>query len=376
MKKIKVILLFLIIFSGFTHSAYAKNIDEYYNDGLEASGATELSEYLSEETEEYLEKLGCEDIELQKILDLTPAAVFNLVLDILKSGVEQPLKGFMNASGTVLLVSMCSVFFSDNEKSKTALNLICGCVLLTGIFISAKDGIKAAASVLEACCVFEKALIPVLAGVVTACGTPSAALTYKGAAFAAAEFISAFSKNFAVPLVGISGALGITGSMIPTLRLSALSDVIRKTMTVTLASAASLFTGFLALKSVLSSSADGMITKGVKLASGAFIPVIGGAIGEAYSSVLGSLGLIKNTVGLYAVTAFFVICIPVIINLALWVLAMRGACALSELLDCRECSEILKNTAFVFSMLNTVLVLCMAVFIITTGLVIAIKTGE
>lgn len=372
----KKLFVFFLLITIFALPSYAENIDEYYKDGLEASGAGELSDYLSNETADYLEKLGCGDMEFEKILEISPSAVFDLISDMIKNGIKAPLKGFLTASGTVLLVSICSVFFPDDEKSKIILNLIYGSILVTGIFISAADGIKAGASAIEACSVFEKALIPVLAAVVTACGNPTVALTYKGAAFAAAEFISSFAKNFAMPLVGISGALGITGAMMPTLRLSAVSEMIRKTMTTALAWAASLFTGFLALKSMLASSADGLVMKGLKLASGTFIPVIGGALGDAYSSVLGSLGLMKNTIGIYAVIAFFAICIPVIINLALWVIAIRAACMLSDLLDCRVCSEILRNTAFVFSMINSLILLCVAVFVISTGLIIAVKTGE
>lgn len=372
----KKIFVFVILILSFSVPSYAVNVDEYYKDQLEASGAKELSDYLSDETADYLEKLGFGDMEFEKLLGISPDAVFSLISEMIKNGIEAPLKGFMTAAGTVLLVCICSGFFPDDEKSRIVLNLICGCILVTGIFTSAADGIKAAATAIDACTVFEKALIPVLAAVVTACGNPTLALTFKGTAFAAAEFISSFAGNFAMPLVGISGALGITGSMMPTLRLSAISEMIRKTMTTALSAAASLFTGFLALKSVLSSSADGLVMKGVKLAANTFVPVVGGAIGEAYSSVLGSLGLLKNTVGIYAIAAFFVICIPVIINLALWVIAMRGACALSDLLDCRVCSEILRNAAFIFSMMNAFILLCMAVFIISTGLIIAIKTGE
>lgn len=370
------IILIAVLTAAFSLPSHASNIDDYYKDSLEASGAKELSDHLSKEASGYLEKLGCEDIEFEKILDLSPEAVFGIISDMIKNGIKAPLKGFMTASGTVLLFSICSGFFPDDEKSRIVVNLICGCILVTGVFASAADSVKAAASALESCFAFEKALIPVLAAVVTACGNPTVALTFKGAAFAAAEFISGFANNFAFPLVGISGALGISGAMMPTLRLSAISEIIRKTLTTTLASAASLFTAFLALKCTLSSSADGLITKGVKLASGTFIPVVGGAIGEAYSSVLGSFGLLKNTVGIYAVIAFFAVCLPVIINLALWVLAMRGAGAFSDLLDCRVCSEIIKNTAFIFSMMNALILLCLSVFVISTGLIIAIKTGE
>ena len=194
------------------------------------------------------------------------------------------------------------------------------------------------------------------------------------AAFAAAEFTEAFSNDFALPLTGISAALGITGAMLPTLRLSSVSEMIRKTMTAALACVSGLFTGFMALKSVLASSADALVVKGVRTVA-SFIPVVGGSLGEAYTSVTASLSLLKNTVGIYAVAAFFVMVVPVAINLALWVFSLRAACAVSELLDCRVCTEILKNTAGVFSMTNAVLLLCAAVFIISSGIVVSIRTG-
>ncbi len=371
----KRLLLFIALVSLLALPSYTANIDEYYEEQLEASGAKELSDYLSDETSEYLEKLGCEDMEFEKLFDVSGGAVLNLLSEIIRKGIKLPFKGFLTASGTVILVSVCSSFFPDDEKSRMIMNIVSGCIMVTGIFLPASDAIKAAVAAVEACCVFEKALIPVLAGVVTASGNPALSLTYKGAAFAAAEFVSEFGHNFALPLAGISGALGMTGAMMPTVRLSAISDMIRKTFTTLLASAASLFTGFLALKGVLSSSADGLISKGVKLAANTFVPVIGGAIGEAYSSVVGSLGLLKNTVAFYAVMAVFLICIPVIINFAVWILSVRAASMLSDLLDCRVCADILKNISFVFSMLNTLLLLCMFVFVISTGLVAVIKTG-
>ena len=362
------------MFAVFSVTAYGTNIDEYYKEGLEASGADELSEYLSDETNDYLNRLGCGEIEFEKILDISPQTVFRLLWDMIKDNVTEPLKALLKTTGIVLAVSVCSGFFPDDEKSKSVLNLVCGCVTVIGIFASAVNSIKSAVSVIGVCADFEKALIPVLAGVVTASGNPSLALGFKGAAFAAAEFIEALADNFAIPLIGISGALGITGAMLPTLRLSAISEIIRKTMITVLTGAAGLFTGFLSLKSVLSSAADGLVAKGVKMAS-SFVPVVGGALGEAYSSVTASISLLKSTIGIYVITALFVTGIPVAINLALWVLALRVACAVSDLLDCRVCSEIIKNTAFIFTTVNALLLLCMAVFIISAGLVVTIKSG-
>lgn len=375
-KRITVIFLAAALAALFAPKASASNIDEYYKDRLEASGAADLSDYLSDETRVYLKKLGCDEVEFEKILDVSPSVLIEFIGGVITGEASEPLKGMLKSMGAVLLISVCSGFFPDDEKNKSILNMICGCFIVIAIFSPALQSIKAAAAAIEACAVFEKALIPVLAAVVTVSGNPTMAFSVQGAALAAAEFIESLAKNFVLPLVGISGALSVTGAMLPTLRLSAISEIIRKTMTTVLTSAAGLFTGFLALKSLLSASADSLAVKGVKLASSTFVPVIGGAIGEAYTSVVGSLSLLRSTVGIYAIVAFFAIGIPIVINLALWVLSMRAACAVSDLLDCRVCSEILKSIAFVFSMVNTLLLLCMAVFIISAGLVVLIKAGE
>lgn len=374
MKKTTIVLICFLMISAFSLQAYASNIDEYAKDSLEACGADELSDYLSDETKGYLEKIGCGDIDFEKMLDLSPEVIFELVFEFVRGEIKEPLKAMLKVTGIILLVSTCSGFFPDDEKSRTVLNLICGCVTVLGVFAPAMKSISAAVSAIGVCADFEKALIPVLAGILTANGKPSLALTYRGAAFAAAEFVGSLASETALPLIGVSASLGITGAMLPTLRLSAISEMIRKTATTVLGCTAGLFTGFLSLKSVLSSSADGLVVKGVKMAS-SFIPVVGNALGEAYTSVFASMSLLRSTIGIYAIIVFFITGIPVVINLALWVFAMRIACSISELLDCRVCSEILRNIAFVFSLTNAILLLCLAVFIISSGLVVLLKSG-
>ncbi len=372
-KKLSSFLLFLILLFLLNISAFA-NIDSYGKDWLESSGANELSEHLSEETIDYLKKIGCEEIDFERIFDISFSSVTELIKDMFAEGINEPLKCLFKTAGAVMLVSVCSGFFPDDEKSKTVLNLICGSFLIIEIFAPAVKSVSMAASAMAACALFEKALIPVLAAIVTVSGKPATALSSQGMMFAAAQFVEALAADIVMPLVGICGALNMTGAVFPTLRLSAISETVRKTALTFLTSAAGLFTGFLTLKNVLASTVDGMAVKGVKLAANTFVPVIGGAVGEAYTSIVGSLSIIRKAVGVYAIIAFFVITIPVIINLALWVFSLRIACMISDLLDQKQCSEVIKGIAFVFSTVNVLLILCAAVFIISSGLVVLMGT--
>ena len=163
--------------------------------------------------------------------------------------------------------------------------------------------------------------------------------------------------------------------MLPTLRLSAVSDLIRKTVSSVLGICAAMFSGLLSIKCVIAGSADSLTARGVKLAANTFVPVVGGALSEAYSSVAGSLALMKNAVGAYGAIALFFIAAPPAVQLALWTLAMRAASAVAELLGCAQQAEMLKNIGYVFAMTNTLLILCAAVLMISAGTVLVIKNG-
>lgn len=365
----------LIFLAIFTLPSFAANTDEYYKDQLEASGAKELSELLDDETKDYLERVGCGDMDFATMLDSSPKAIFSLMAEITEGCLKAPLTGAMKAVAAVMLISVCGGFFPNDERSRAVMGCVCGCFLMLSVFSGGVSTVKAGVSAISACAVFEKALIPVLAGVMTASGNPAAAVSVQGAAFAAAETLTTLAENFFLPLIGVTAALGAVGAMLPTLRLSAVSDLIRKTVSSVLGICAAMFSGLLSIKCVIAGSADSLTARGVKLAANTFVPVVGGALSEAYSSVAGSLALMKNAVGAYGTIALFFIAAPPAVQLALWALAMRAASAVAELLGCVQQAEMLKNIGYVFAMTNTLLILCAAVLMISAGTVLVIKNG-
>lgn len=375
MKKISVVFFCVFMLICFRVDCCAYDAGEHYSSQYEASGASELSEYLDESSREYLEAIGCNGADIDGIMSFSLGSIFETVLSMLRDNVSKPLKGCITATGAVLMVSVCAAFFPEDEKAKGVLNLICGCFVLTSVFIPAIDVVNSGASAMKLCAGFEKALIPVLAGVMTASGNPVSALSYQGTTFVAAQAVEALANGFIVPLVCISGMLGAVGALLPTLKLSAVSDMIRKTSSTVIGLAAAMFSGFLTLKNIISGTADSLTAKGIKLAASTFVPVVGGALSEAYSAFAGSLSLLRGAVGIYGIIAVAAIYLPVIINLALWSLAMRVAYTVSDLLGNTQCSEILKNVSYMFSMLNTVLIISAAVFVISSGIVAAMKSG-
>lgn len=373
MKKFLICFAVIVLVAEYGITAFAA--EDYYAEQYEISGAEKLKEYLSDEARDFLKTAGCDEISPDKVLGLTPQSAANAVLGLFKSNYKKPLKGALTATGAVMLLSVCSAFFPDDEKSRALMNMIGGCFLITTVFFSSLTDLNTAASAMKLCAGFEKLLIPILAGLLTASGNPSSAMSYQGVAFAAAQCVQSLAEGFAVPLSCMAGVLGAVGAVLPTIRLSAVGDFIRKTVTTVTGSAAAMFSGLLTLKGILASSSDSLASKGIRLAANTFVPVVGGALSEAYSSLSGSLVLLKNTVGIYAVAAVVAMCLPSVISLALWSFSLKAAAMLSDLLGNSQSSEILKNISYIYSTLNAMLIFSAAVFIISSALAASIKTG-
>ena len=373
MKKLFVCLAVIAIFSQNGITAFAA--EDYYAEQYEISEAEKLKEYLNDEARDFLDTAGCDEISPDKILGLTPQSAANAIFGLFKSNYKKPLKGALTATGAVMLLNVCSAFFPDDEKSRSLMNMIGGCFLITTVLFSSLTDLNTAASAMSLCAGFEKLLIPILAGLLTASGNPTSAMSYQGVAFAAAQCVQSLAESFAVPLSCMAGVLGAVGAVLPTVRLSAVGDFIRKTVTTVTGSAAAMFSGLLAMKGILASSSDNLASKGIKLAANTFVPVVGGALSEAYSSLSGSLALLKNTVGIYAVAAVVAMCLPSVISLTLWSFSLKAAAMISDLLGNSQSSEILKNISYIYSTLNAMLIFSAAVFIISSALAASIKTG-
>ena len=77
-------------------NTYGVNIDDYYENSLEASGAKELADYLSDETEDYLDRLGCGDMDFEKERNVTKEDMSTLA----SLGVEKAFRQFKEENDT------------------------------------------------------------------------------------------------------------------------------------------------------------------------------------------------------------------------------------------------------------------------------------
>lgn len=373
MRKVKIFAVCVLIILSFSVNAYAAGESEYYNGQVESSGAEDILRGLDSETKERLGELGIEDVNFSSLFDVSFSKIFSFVKKAAEGKFESPLKSLMKLLSVIILIAVCESFMPDDDKMKNVINMAAVLFSVTVIISPLYDAMESAVSSVGVCADFMKSLIPVLVGIVSASGNPSLAVSFQSCAFAAAEVISALGKNYVVPIVGAVTALDLTGSLMPSMKLSGITELVKKTVIQTLSFTATLYVSFLGIKGALANAADTVASKGIKLVISSAVPIVGGAVSEAYSGIIGSLVLVKSTVGIFGIIVIAVITVPSMLQLLFWIFALKLGAAAGEVFSLGGVSSLLKALSCAITLLNVVILFGAVLFIISLALLLSLK---
>lgn len=373
MRKVKIFAVCVLIILSFSVNAYAAGESEYYNGQIESSGAEDILSGLDSETKERLGELGIEGVNFSSLFDVSFSKIFSFVKKAAEGKLESPLKSLMKLLSVIILIAVCESFMPDDDKMKNVINMAAVLFSVTVIISPLYDAMESAVSSVGVCADFMKSLIPVLVGIVSASGNPSLAVSFQSCAFAAAEVISALGKNYVVPIVGAVTALDLTGSLMPSMKLSGITELVKKTVIQTLSFTATLYVSFLGIKGALANAADTVASKGIKLVISSAVPIVGGAVSEAYSGIIGSLVLVRSTVGIFGIIVIAVITVPSMLQLLFWIFALKLGAAAGEVFSLGGVSSLLKALSCAITLLNVVILFGAVLFIISLALLLSLK---
>lgn len=320
--------MFLILLTG---TVSALTADELYEQQLEASGGDRLPDVLPEETRELLHRLGIDSLQKENFTDIDVSSWWEQLWALLWRQGRGPLGVFGLLLGTVLLCA-----FSDGMRHTAGSASVSGMFGTVGmlaacsaVLIPLSACITEAAEAMKSTSVFMLSFVPVYAGILLTGGQGVAAASYQSIVLTASELFSALAVYGIVPLTGVSLALGVTGAASPELRLGTVGNFVSKVSGWSLGIIATLFTGLLSLQTLVGTAADTLSARAIKFSLSSFVPVVGGSLGEAFSTVRGCLTLLKSTVGAFGIIAVALLILPPLFSCILWSLSLGvgGMCA-------------------------------------------------
>ncbi len=370
MKKIlNTMIWLLVLFALLCVNSFAieSNIDEYKDE----FSFDEVTDSLSDEAVNILNEMGINEVSFEELFGLSTAKIFDAFFGILENSVKKPFRFLFSALSILILTYMLS---SVSPRRETV-DLVGGAVLSLSIAVPFAEVISTCFSVLESLNIFTTSFSGVFCAIASASGQINAAVSYTAFSAFSNNLFSVLLSSLSHPVINGVCALGFLSCFDFFEFTSGAVSVIKKCYVFFLSFIGTLFSGIVTLRGVLSTSADSLTAKSVRFVVGRSLPVVGGAVSETYMSLVGSLSLLKNTVGVFGIISVCVIVLPSILSLVGWLIAFEIIITFSGVFDNSGIVKMLSIFKDVTVLLIATISITATIMIVSVGVVIALKSN-
>ncbi len=361
----KVILIILMFFSfALPVSAETMGMDELY----ESIGADELS------VGDILEDNGITFDDPKSILTLTPSKIWNIVKNIIMEKVFEPLKIFIAILVVIILTSLTEGVGGTIKNKGTAriFELICVLASVAVLSPSVCKCFDIISGALSDGAEFMLGFVPVFSSAAAAGGHITSASGYSVAVLGFSDIAIKISDSFFIPMLSMCISIAIVDCCCDAVELSGILNAVKKIVTWGLGLIMTIFTGLLSIQSIVGASADSLAAKTAKYVLSNSVPIIGSAASDAYSTVKGSILLLKNGVGGIGIAVLAIMLLPSFLHAVMYKISFAALGAASEIFGAKKLVKLFTNINAVLSAGLGILICFMLMFIVSTGIVMTI----
>ncbi|MDE6502204.1 MAG: stage III sporulation protein AE [Ruminococcus sp.] len=332
----------------------------------EFSGSeTEISQQIDDIMSDYDIDYSYDDIK-----NLSFSEITGVVIDSVKSRISAPLKVLRTLVIVVLFTTVMksageSVFSGANSG---LYNMICVITSVTVIMPQLFTVYGSALNAISRGGGFILIFVPVFAGITVIAGGITTAGIYNLLILGASELIVNLSQSFLIPVVSVTTVLAVSGSVFPSVSLESIIGLLKKIITWGMTITMTLFTGFVSMKCTLGGKADGVASKTARFLISGTVPVVGGAVSDAYATVKSSFDVIQGTVGTVGMISIIIIMLPPILELLIFRVVMWTGTAVAELFSTEPLIKLMKGIDSGLAVAQSVLVCYSVIFVLCTGI--------
>lgn len=339
-------------------------------DEIAAEAQKALFSAFDSETKDTLSAFGLDEIGSKNVFDSSLESLTDYFRTNLKEKSQNAVKMLFELLGALMIVFLFESF--RGEKGADILETLSVCVFALLLSQRTEAFLSSAAAVIDSLSKLMLGFVPVYAGIIAASGSPASAAGYSSLTLAFAEGASVFSNRLLVPFCGVLLCLTIAFSVNSRMNAGRFISAAGRLGTVSLGAVSAFFTGFLALKNVLASSADAASVRGLRFLVSNLIPVVGSAMSDAYSAFAGSINLIKGSAAVVGIAAVVVCSLPAIIELALNLGVLAVLSFAAELTAQKGICSLFKGFCTAVKLLLLALIYEVFIIIISTGIMLSV----
>jgi len=310
----------------------AADTDEMYRRQSRAAGVEELPRHLPADVQELLEQIDLDLLDPDTYSNLSIQQVTEMLTGLLTKQSAGPLQALRMLMGVVLVSALLSGL---NMGGHTALRrsyhgaavLGAGGILLSPLLAL----VQTVGQTVDAVTVFLTAYTPVYAVIMAAGGRAAGAVSYQTTLLGATGLLTWLVRMSVFPVLTVSLAFGCAGAVTDGFCLDRISGGLHKAVLWALGLFSTVFSGLLSLQQTVTAAGDTVGARIVRFSLSSFVPVVGGLLSEAYTTVMGCATLLRTVVGAFGMVAVVLMVAPPLLSCICWNVALHlagGAAAL------------------------------------------------
>ncbi len=346
-----------------------------YDTQLEASGANELYDDIPDDAADYMRQIGVDDADYDTLTSLNAANVINSLLDITKNEIRTPIASL----GFIIAILLLASFFKGGENSlNSPLAPTVGTVMSVAVSVTLAvpiiSTINEISDTVQSACGFTEAFAVVFVGILIANGQTVSAAGYSSFLFGAVEVSTICVSELIIPMLKIFLAMSCVSAISENIKIDSVITFFEKNAKWLLSLMAVLLSAILGISGVISASADNVAARTAKFVISGSVPVVGGAVSDAYLTIKSGMALLRNSVGAFGIIAIAYIYLPLIIRAVLWNLVMEIGLSICEALGLDSVNKLMKSLSGMISLMLGVLVFSMFLLILGSIIIIIQKS--
>lgn len=374
MKRIVVTLLIIIIplVSVFTVSAST------FSDALEEIGGGNLSNSLDQNSQDSLKNLGIDEKDYNSIINLSFSDFFKEILRIAGQEGVTPLSSLALVMCLLLIYSVFDNFRDDlkGRNMQTISDAVFVLIITLSIVTPVVSVVNRAVTSIENAGSFMLLYIPIMVVALITNGQSVTGASYYSFVVMVGEGITWLSSHLIAPLLSVFLGVSVTSSVSSDIKLDGIIRELSKFIKWVIAFVMTVFSGLLTFKTLITTAADTVSTRAVRFTLSSFIPIVGSALSEAYKTIQGSMTLLKTGLGVFVIISIVIVFLPVIINCLLWIISLNISSGVADMLGVKAPSSVLKSCSSVLSTLLVIILCVMAIYVISTAIILTLGSTK
>ena len=260
--------------------------------------------------------------------------------NLLQSEWNSALKSCTILLLTAMLLSIIPIL---TEKTQAMVS-VAGAVSIAGILFQNTNGmIGYAAETVWEICEYAKLLCPVLTTALAAQGGIAASAALYAGTIAFITLLSTLVSKLIVPMVYFFLAFSVANCALDEEILKKFTDAFKKALTWILKTLLIAFTTYMSVTGVVSGTTDAATLKAAKVAISTAVPVVGGILSDASESVMVSMGIVKNAVGIYGILAVLAVFAGPFVKVGVQYLLLKVSSAVCDLFAKKNIAALIED---------------------------------